>query len=722
MNDDPSHTTQHAVADGSVASPQTTSPAGARPADEDAAAVTEVSAADKRATAGTANKKVSRWSSLHHESDEETDVDDEDDEDDAEGSNSPPTKTQSAKEALVLATVKAAMTPALETRLVDCNAMALVVSIPSAGLMQPMKKYFASGGLGRPWTCYARDGSDRKSDKPSVGNDTVATALASGRSVVGIATSPDQMLPSTLIGAADARLTVKLDAKVIRDAIENIFGENVPPIDDADLVGLDFHDFEAAMRPGSSAQQVVARITAVAKVRAGTIGTDDIPDLASAVEYGAARDWGLALARDMHEFRAGRLPWSAVDRGAIFHSAPGMGKSVLARSLAVACGATLVAASIGEIFATSSGYLDGVIKAMRELFAKAVASAPSILFLDEIDAMPSRESLDSRGRDWWMPVINDFLLLLDDATSGRREGVVVIGATNRIHAVDPAVLRPGRLERSIEIAPPSRDGIVNILRFHVRNDLPDHHLGPVADLIEGLTPAEIMETVRRARRTARQAVRDLSIDDLKNAALPEMNLTPKARYRIAVHEAGHVASSIFGGIGRINSVRIGGHSGNGGVTNMVYESDDLITRSAVEDRVIGLLSGRAAEIVLLGTASAGAGGGKGSDLALATQMLAAMEMSYGLADERLVYLVDPEDAHAELQKDSAARRRVDELLIRLQERALRIIREHRSAVAAIASALANRRFLNAAEIEEVVARSNASTDDGLRTDATGRPL
>jgi AAA+ superfamily predicted ATPase len=98
----------------------------------------------------------------------------------------------------------------------------------------------------------------------------------------------------------------------------------------------------------------------------------------------------------------------------------------------------LIVGSIGELFATSSGHLDGVIKSMRELFARAATAAPCILFLDEIDGLPSRESLDSRNRDWWMPVIEDFMLQLDDATSGKREGVVVIGATNRI---GPWILR-----------------------------------------------------------------------------------------------------------------------------------------------------------------------------------------------------------------------------------------------------------------------------------------
>ena len=717
MTEDPSNQKPDADAGEAAASSRTPSPS-AQPAGGDAGAVAECPAGEITSDAGVADKKASRWSALRSPCDEEADFDVQDD---AEDGGPMPLKTRSAKEALVLAAVNAAVTADLEAKLLIRNAIALVVSIPSSSIVKPLKKYFDNGGLGRSWESYARDGSERRSDKPSIGNDTVATALASGRSVVGIATDTDGMLPSTLIAAADARLAIKFDAKVVGDAIGKMFGQDFPSIGDPDLVGLEFHDFEAAMRPGSNAREVVARIFAAAKSRAGKVDNEDVPDLASAVEYGAARDWGLTLARDMREFRAGRLPWSALDRGAIFHSAPGMGKSVLARSLALACGANLVAGSIGEIFATSSGNLDGVIKAMRELFARATAVAPSILFLDEIDAMPSRESLDSRNADWWMPVITDFLLLLDDATSRKREGVVVIGATNRIHAVDPAVLRPGRLERSIEIVPPLRDGIINILRFHVRKDLPDETLGPIADLIEGLTPAEIMETVRRARRNARQAARALSIDDLKNAALPDLGLSPSARYRVAVHEAGHVASTIYGGIGRVSSVRIGGRGGSGGVTNIVFDSDDLITRSVVEDRVTGLLSGRAAEIVLLGAASTGAGGGDQSDLALATRMLAAMEMSYGLGDERLVYLVAAEDAHAELRKDPMARRRIDEILIRLQERALTTVREHRSEIMAIAEALVSRRFLSADQIDAVVAGSKAPVEDEFRADAPGRP-
>ncbi len=171
-----------------------------------------------------------------------------------------------------------------------------------------------------------------------------------------------------------------------------------------------------------------------------------------------------------------------------------------------------------------------------------------------------------------MPVIEDFMLQLDDATSGRREGVVVIGATNRIGAVDPAILRPGRLERAIEVTAPGPDGILNILRFHVRGSLSDEELRTAIGPLDGCTAAEIMETVRSARRKARQAGRDVLIGDLKDAALPEPELPPEVLYRIAVHEAGHVLTAYCCGL-RVKSVRIGGRDGVGGVTRIEQSAD-----------------------------------------------------------------------------------------------------------------------------------------------------
>lgn len=620
------------------------------------------------------------------------------------------------RETLVSAAFTAALTPAVQDALKSPSSRALVISVPSAAWVAPLRDLFRGRPFGRKWTCIARDGSDRRGHQPSSGNAEVATALAAGASVVGIAVAPEQILPSTLIGAADFRLALKFGPKVVERAIRKIYG-SATQLEQQDLIGLDLEDVVAAMRRGSTDQDVKIRLSSAAKTRVGQTGGDDVPLLETAVEYGAARDWALALARDMREYRAGNLPWNAVDRGAVFHSGPGMGKSVLARSIARACESTLIVGSVGELFATSSGYLDGVIKAQRELFAKAVAAAPSILFLDEIDGLPSRDSLSSRAREWWMPIIEDFMLLLDDATSARREGVVVIGATNRIKAVDPAILRPGRLERAIEITAPGPEGILNILRFHVREGLTAQNLRPVAELLDGFTPAEIMETVRSARRTARTAKRDLSADDLKSAAMPPLAIPKAVLKRVATHEAGHVVVTIATRVGAVRSVRIGGRHGFGGVTSIDPISSDLATRQSIERQVVGILAGRAAEIVLLGAPSAGSGGSERSDLALATRLVASMELSLGLGENGLVFVGEADAAIKELRRNRTARHRVDQVLQRLQARACDIVERRRGQVLAVVDALIEKSFLSGEEIEKILA--GTCVDEGDILDAAG---
>lgn len=611
------------------------------------------------------------------------------------------------RKALVAAAITAAVTPIVDEALWGKSTQAVVVSAPAADWIVPVKEFFEQRPFGKKWLCFARDGSERLRHKPSIGNAEVASALAKGRSVIGIAVDPEQVLPSTLVAGADHRIKIKLDESVLCGTLSDLYGEAPPRIDGVHLVRLGLDDIVAAMRPGVDAREVAYRIVAAAATRGGAGNAEDVPDLATAVEYGAARAWGMALARDMRDYRAGIIPWSAVDRGAVFFSGPGMGKSVLARSIAHACEASLVVGSIGELFAASSGHLDGVIKSMRELFARATASAPAILFLDEIDGLPSRESLDSRNRDWWMPVIEDFMLQLDDATSGRREGIVVIGATNRIDAIDPAILRPGRLERAIEITAPDADGILNILRFHVQGDVSDDELRTVIGPLEGSTPAEIMQTVRSARRKARRAGRHLSIEDVRSAALPESELPADMIYRIAVHEAGHVLAAYCSGF-RVESVRIVGRGGTGGVTRIDQQDPVAVTRPWIERHVVGLLAGRAAEIVLLGSASAGAGGSERSDLSVATRLLAAMNRSYGLGDDELIYLADADDAHRELDRDHVARGKINEMLKRLQARAVKVVENHRRQVADLAQALSLRRFLSADDIVAIVGPSPPS--------------
>lgn len=117
--------------------------------------------------------------------------------------------------------MSAAVTPTVEDALRYTTAQAVIVSVPTADWIRPLKGFFERRAFERKWTCVARNGSDRRGHLPTVGNTEVASDLAAGRSVVGIAVVPEQVLPSTLLDAADVRLALKFEPKIIEDAIRN---------------------------------------------------------------------------------------------------------------------------------------------------------------------------------------------------------------------------------------------------------------------------------------------------------------------------------------------------------------------------------------------------------------------------------------------------------------------------------------------------------------------
>src|ERR1700722_3154353 len=223
------------------------------------------------------------------------------------------------------------------------------------------------------------------------------------------------------------------------------------------------------------------------------------------------------------------------------------------------------------------------------MFERAAALAPCILFLDEIDALPNRATMSPRGADWWIPVITDFLLSLDNAVAGKRTGLVVIGATNNIKGVDAAVLRPGRLERAIEIGRPDHAGAANILRYHLNGELSDADLADIAHLMDGSTGAEIMMAVRGARRIARYAGRTLERDDLRQTIAPVEDMAPDALKRASVHEAAHAVASLVVPSGVLKRCIVGSAAGSLGQTLIQMDKKDLLTRDSVERRAVVLL-------------------------------------------------------------------------------------------------------------------------------------
>jgi hypothetical protein len=628
-----------------------------------------------------------------------------------DGGNETPAKAapeyRDARAAIVAAAMRAATTPADRRVLLGKKPAAVVVVVPSPAWVRPLESHF-SAGLGN-WSIFARDGSNRARDKSTVGNSEVADKLANGRRVVGIAPNPEIILPAALLAAADVTVTIAPPTgAVVRTAMRRCLrGRSPARIDDGDLAGLDIDDLVSAMRPGSTPSQALARLRIAAKRRDHRQGTEGAPLLETAVEYGAAREWGLALARDIADFRAGRLPWSACDRGAIFHSDPGCGKSVLAASIARACKVPLIRASVAEFFSDNSGDLGAVIKAQRATFARAAAMAPSILFLDEVDAVPNRATISPRGRDWWLPVVNDLLLLLDSAISGSRDRVVVIAATNRIQDVDAALLRPGRLERAIEIGRPDLAGTINILRFQLGpEDLHDADLSDVAQVLEGSTAAEIMDAVRGARRAARHAQRNLEIDDLRRQAIGGGNDAPAYLRRISIHEAAHAVTAAVLRIGRLRRVRLQSRGGAGGHTLVKYADDDLLTLADIENRVTSILSAGVAERLFIGTASTGSGGDDRSDLGVATAMLGLVHTSTCVAGN-LFHWCAVGDAPATVRANPHLRRLVERHLRMLEERAEDLVRGHREHIFAVGDALASARHLSGEAVLSIIAQVEA---------------
>jgi cell division protease FtsH len=603
---------------------------------------------------------------------------------------------------IVAAAFERATTGAVRMQLKRRGALALVLLVPGPAWIEPVRKLFQLR-FGNLWEVIAIDAWNNTPKHKEAKAVEIATHLARGRPVVGVASHGDA-LPATLIAAADLTIRVVApNAGVIRRAIRMYAGEKpADDIDDGVASGLGFNDLVAAFRKNSSAAEIVERLGKASAALRGAGSAQRLPLLETAVEYGQARIWGLALARDIKDFKAGRIGWDAVDRGVVLYSEPGLGKSLFARILAEACGAPLVAFSIADLFAQGAGYLDSVIKNSRAMFEKAalLASPCSILFLDEIDALPNRATMSSRSSEWWNSVLTDFMLSLDNAVAGKRSGIVVISATNNIAGVDAALLRPGRLERAIEIARPDHAGILNVLRYHLDTSLTGTDLTEIGHLLAGSTPADIMMTVRDARRIARYANRALALDDLIRSVAPVEYIEPAALLRISTHEAGHAIGALAVPSGVLERCIVGGAANSAGRTMIAMETDDLLTKDAVERRAVALLCARAAEARLIGSIGLGSGGDETSDLALVTQLLATLHASTGLCGN-LAYLVSYDDALQAVRADKALRARVEAHMRKLQARADKIVRRHRDAIVAVAERLRIRRHLSGDEIRRI---------------------
>jgi len=429
------------------------------------------------------------------------------------------------------------------------------------------------------------------------------------------------------------------------------------------------------------------------------------PSLDDLHGLGEAAVWGRELAKDLEDYRAGRLPWSDVDRGVLVSGPTGTGKTTFAQALARTCRVPIHIHSLARWQA--AGYLNDLLKAMRRAFRDAILDAPSILFVDEIDAFGDRETLEGKNEQYTREVINAFLECLDGVDG--REGVVVVGATNLPEKIDKAIQRPGRLGKHVKIPLPDLDARVGILRHHLRGDCVSADLADIASRLEGASGAVIEQVVRDARRKARYERRTLASSDLLHGLPVRIVQSDQAFHEACVHEAGHaivghcLANEAGSRLLQCQVFREVGMDGSGGRTIMRQIPGRNLGKAGYMAQMTILLAGIAAEEIVFGDHADGAGGSDDSDLRQATLVAATMEVSLGLGDS-LVYLASrqPADVLARLRSDSLLRQTVERSMDRCFQRARGIITEHRVAFERIVSFLEDRGYASATDIEQQI--------------------
>lgn len=462
---------------------------------------------------------------------------------------------------------------------------------------------------------------------------------------------------------------------------EIAFRQELP--DDSLLAELDTAHICTALR-APSLLDVIARLAAMTRTDHKDVTrledmTGDSPALLAA----------RRLVADLLLWKEGTVAWTELSRSILFFGPPGTGKTWIARGMGVSAGIACVTGSFAEWQA--AGHLGDLLREMRKSFSEARRRKPCVLFIDEIDAVGSRLGSDNHGRHYRTQVINGFLGEMNALVA--EEGVIVVGACNQIQQIDPAIIRAGRFDLKIEVPLPDADQILGLLRQQLRKDLADPDLAALARAAVGRSPAEIDAAIRAARSSARHLRQVMTITMLRrHLKLDVDGEHPRILWRIAVHEAGHAVVAAALDLGMIESMKVTDHGGEIRRRNMQTES----LLSDLEAEICYNVAGRAAERLVLGTISAGAGGPAASDLAMATERSLGIETIYGLGAEGPVWHDMPGSL---MLQNSHLRGRVRQRIERAEVRAGKILARHRATLEGLARELLQQRSLARAGIQ-----------------------
>jgi cell division protease FtsH len=420
---------------------------------------------------------------------------------------------------------------------------------------------------------------------------------------------------------------------------------------------------------------------------------------------------------DRYKSLGARIP-----KGVLLVGPPGTGKTLLARAVAGEAGVKFFSLSGSDFVEMFVGV--GAAR-VRDLFQQAKASAPCIVFIDELDAIGRQRGVHVGAvNDEREQTLNQLLVEMDGFEANK--GVILLAATNRPEILDRALLRPGRFDRQVIVDAPDIDGREAILKVHAKGKplAPDANLRRIAQATPGFSGADLANTMNEAALlAARRKAKEISQGDLEEAiekvvAGPERKsrrLNDDEKRRVAYHEVGHALvaaeSESADPVHKISIVPRG-RAALGYTMQLPTDQQFLATRGELLAKIRGLLGGRAAEELVFGEITTGAENDLERGTALARQMVCVYGMSerIGLAhvaQRQTAYLAAPD---GQLQRDSSevTAREIDEevkkILDRAYSEAKEILTMHRDLLEKVGRELLKRETINGDEFYPMIGK------------------
>ena len=407
-----------------------------------------------------------------------------------------------------------------------------------------------------------------------------------------------------------------------------------------------------------------------------------------------------------------------IPRGVLLVGPPGTGKTLLARAVAGEANVPFYSISGSEFVEMFVGVGAGRV---RDMFKKAKQTAPCIIFIDEIDAVGRQRGTGmGGGHDEREQTLNQLLVEMDGFSGN--EGIIVLAATNRADVLDPALLRPGRFDRQIQVANPDKRARSQILKVHARNKrfTPDVNFDNIAQRTPGFSGAELSNVLNEAALLAVRQGHDLiTMSDIDEAvdrvmggpAKKSRKYTEKERRLVAYHEAGHALIGLtLEDANKVQKVTIVPRGQAGGYNLMTPKEETYFqTKSQLKATISGYMGGRVAEEVFFGDVSSGAH----NDIEQATRIARMMVTELGMSELGPIQY-DSENGQVFLGRDYTQRSnthsgqiayeidvQVRKIIDECYQEATNIVEQHKEKLICIAEALLEHETLSGEDIESL---------------------